>query len=191
MDIVEAIDHRGRGGSAMRRFRYGQRWMIASLAVPMLAGVLVVSSATGVIRAQPTETPTLEEIAARYGLEIWGAGNLQTLESLFADDVVDHNAFPGQAPGREGIKETLVAYRAAFPNLTLTNDDIVVGSDRVVLRWTARGTHEGELMGIPASGAEVTMTGIDILRVENGKVVERWGEFNGLELMQQIGVVAS
>jgi steroid delta-isomerase-like uncharacterized protein len=191
MDIVEAIDHRGRGGSAMRRFRYGQRWMIASLAVPMLAGVLVVSSATGVIRAQPTETPTLEEIAARYGLEIWGAGNLQTLESLFADDVVDHNAFPGQAPGREGIEETLVAYRAAFPNLTLTNDDIVVGSDRVVLRWTARGTHEGELMGIPASGAEVTMTGIDILRVENGKVVERWGEFNGLELMQQIGVVAS
>jgi steroid delta-isomerase-like uncharacterized protein len=191
MDIVEAIDHRGRGGSAMRRFRYGQRWMIASLAVPMLAGVLVVSSATGVIRAQSTETPTLEEIAARYGLEIWGAGNLQTLESLFADDVVDHNAFPGQAPGREGIEETLVAYRAAFPNLTLTNDDIVVGSDRVVLRWTARGTHEGELMGIPASGAEVTMTGIDILRVENGKVVERWGEFNGLELMQQIGVVAS
>jgi steroid delta-isomerase-like uncharacterized protein len=159
--------------------------------VPMLAGVLVVSSATGVIRAQSTEMPTLEEIAARYGLEIWGAGNLQTLESLFADDVVDHNAFPGQAPGREGIEETLVAYRAAFPNLTLTNDDIVVGSDRVVLRWTARGTHEGELMGIPASGAEVTMTGIDILRVENGKVVERWGEFNGLELMQQIGVVAS
>ena len=87
--------------------------------------------------------------------------------------------------------QALMAYRAAFPDLTLTNEDIIVGTDRVVLRWTARGTHEGELMGIPASGAEVTMTGIDILRVEDGKVVERWGEFNSMQTMQQIGAIAS
>ncbi|MGE3799181.1 MAG: ester cyclase, partial [Thermomicrobiales bacterium] len=124
-------------------------------------------------------------------LEIWGEGDLGILAGLVAEDVIDHNAFPGQAPGREGMGDILVAFRAAFPDLTLTNNDIVVGTDRVVLRWTAVGTHEGELMGIPPSGAVVTMTGIDILRVEDGLVVERWGEYNGLQLMQQIGAFDS
>ncbi len=175
----------------MCRFKSKKTRMFAPLMFTMIAGLFVATSMSGAMSAQSTDPESLEEIATRYGLEVWGAGDLEAVESIFAQDVVDHNAFPGQAPGREGIEQTLVAYRTAFPDLALTNDDIVVGSDRVVLRWTARGTHEGELMGIPASGAEVTMTGIDILRVEDGKVVERWGEFNGLELMQQIGAAGS
>lgn len=188
----EVIDYvLAKEDQAMCRFKSKKTRMFAPLMFTMIAGLFVATSMSGAMSAQSTDPESLEEIATRYGLEVWGAGDLEAVESIFAQDVVDHNAFPGQAPGREGIEQTLVAYRTAFPDLALTNDDIVVGSDRVVLRWTARGTHEGELMGIPASGAEVTMTGIDILRVEDGKVVERWGEFNGLELMQQIGAAGS
>jgi steroid delta-isomerase-like uncharacterized protein len=175
----------------MYPFRSKTTGIHVTFVLAMMAGLAVVSSISVAGSATWADSASLEDIAARYGLEIWGAGNVETLESIFAEDVVDHNAFPGQPAGREGMEQTLLAYRAAFPNLTLTNDDIVVGSDRVVLRWTAVGTHEGELMGIPATGASVTMTGIDILRVENGQVVERWGEFNGLELMQQLGVTGS
>jgi steroid delta-isomerase-like uncharacterized protein len=175
----------------MYGFKSRTTMICATFIFTMIAGIATASSIGGATDAASTDAETLEMIAERYGLEIWGAGDVETLESIFAEDVVDHNAFPGQPPGREGIEQTLLAYRAAFPDLALTNDDIVVGSDRVVLRWTAVGTHEGELMGIPATGASVTMTGIDILRVENGQVVERWGEFNGLELMQQLGVAGS
>lgn len=175
----------------MKTLQRRAAFVLAPCACALLAGVVMISSMSGSATAASTAPEVLEDIASRYGLEIWGAGDVQTLESLFAEDVVDHNAFPGQVPGRAGIEQTLIAYRTAFPDLTLTNEDIIIGEDRVVLRWTARGTHQGELNGLPATGAAVTMTGIDILRVEDGLVVERWGEFNGMDLMQQLGVLGS
>lgn len=165
--------------------------VLAAFTFVPLVGMAAVSPWSSSAQETSTDAATLQEIATSFGLDIWGAGDVDALERYFAEDVIDHNAFPGQAPGREGMAQAMLAYRAAFPDLTLTNDDIIVGTDRVVLRWTAVGTHEGDLMGIPASGAEVTMTGIDILRVENGKVVERWGEFNSMQTMQQIGAVGS
>jgi predicted ester cyclase len=80
-------------------------------------------------------------------------------------------------------------WRAAFPDLTLSADDLLGDGDRVVLRWTAHDTHQAELMGMPATGRRVTMTGIDILRVVDGRIVERWGEFNGVEMLQQLGTL--
>jgi predicted ester cyclase len=76
-----------------------------------------------------------------------------------------------------------------LPDLTLTVDDVFAASDRAALRWTARGTHRADLMGVPATGREVTLTGIDILRVVDGKIVERWAEFSGIELLQQLGAL--
>lgn len=128
-------------------------------------------------------------IAERFNEDVWGRGDEAALEELLAPDFIDHGAYPGQPPGREGHKQILAAFRSAFPDLSVTTDDIIAEGDKVVSRWTARGTHRGELMGIPPSGNEVTFTGIDVLRIAEGKVLERWAEGNDLEVMQQIGAI--
>ena len=128
-------------------------------------------------------------IARRFNEDIWGTGDEAALEEVLAEDVVDHGAIPGQPPGREGHKYQLNLFRSAFPDLHVTTEDIVAEGDKVVSRWSARGTHQGELMGIAPTGNEVTFSGIDVLRIAGGKVVERWAEYNALEVMQQLGVV--
>ena len=85
------------------------------------------------------------------------------------------------------MKMIIDLYHAVFPDLHVTNDDMVVAGDRGVLRWSATGTHEGDQLGIPATHKSARLTGIDILRIDKGRVVERWGETNGLEMMQQLG----
>jgi steroid delta-isomerase-like uncharacterized protein len=107
-------------------------------------------------------------------------------EQIFAGDVVDHNPQPGQGPGVAGIKQIIAVYHGAFPDLRLSCDDIVGSDDRVAVRWSATGTHEGDQLGVPPTHRAVRLTGIDIVRIENGRIVERWGEANGLEMMAQI-----
>ena len=87
------------------------------------------------------------------------------------------------------MKNFVQMYAAAFPGKRVTVDDAVSSGDKVVVRWTMRGAHEGELMGIPASGADVTLTGITMYRFENGKVAEEWTYADMLGLMQQVGAV--
>ena len=128
-------------------------------------------------------------IARRFNEDVWGRGDEAALEELLAADFIDHGALPGQSPDREGHKQILAAFLSAFPDLNVTTEDIIAEGDKVVSRWTARGTHQGEPMGIAPSGNEVTFTGIDVLRISEGKVVERWAEGNDLEVMQQIGAI--
>ena len=128
-------------------------------------------------------------IARRFNEEVWGKGDEEVLEELLAPDFVDHDALPGQSPDREGHRQILAAFRHAFPDLSVTTEDMVAEGDKVVSRWTARGTHRGELMGIAPTGNGVTIEGIDVLRVAGGSIVERWARSNDLELMQQLGAV--
>lgn len=134
---------------------------------------------------------TLLGIARRYTDDIWNQQDLEAGETLFAEDFVDHHPAPGQLPGWEGYRNTVLLYHEAFPDLEVWNDDVFASGDRVAIRWTAIGTHEGELLGIPASGNPVTITGIDILRIVDGQIAERWAEDNALELMGQIGALGS
>ena len=128
----------------------------------------------------------LRQVAEYYG-NMWDVDAPEGLaDRILAPDVVDHNQQPGQGPGRQGIKQVISLYHAVFADFHITNDDVIVSGDRVVLRWTATGRHEGDQLGVPATHRSVRMTGIDILRVEDGQVVERWGEWSGLELMQQL-----
>jgi predicted ester cyclase len=118
----------------------------------------------------------------------WDVDTPETLVAeVFAPDVVDHNPQPGQGAGLDGVRNIIALYHAAFPDLHLSTDDVLVDDDRGVLRWSATGTHEGDQLGIPATHKQVHLTGIDIVRIEHGRVVERWGESNGLEMMQQLG----
>jgi steroid delta-isomerase-like uncharacterized protein len=130
-------------------------------------------------------------IARRYGEEIWDKGDLAAADELLDANLIDHHPFMGQGPGREGYKHVVILFRTAFPDFRVTNDDIIAEGDRAILRWSAHGIHQAELAGMPPTGKRVKVTGIDILRIANGKIVERWAEDNALELMQQLGVIPS
>jgi steroid delta-isomerase-like uncharacterized protein len=126
---------------------------------------------------------------ARRLFEIFGTGDLALADELIAADVIDHQALPGMPPGREGFKQFVSIFHAAFPDLHVTVEDLIAEGDKVVGRTTMRGTHQGEFMGIPPTGKQCTISGIDIIRFANGQVVEHWGNSDDLGLMQQLGVI--
>jgi steroid delta-isomerase-like uncharacterized protein len=140
---------------------------------------------------QPSTSDQNKLVARRFGEEVWGQGDVDAADEVLAEDFIEHNPAPGQGTGRGGHKQVIKLWRAAFPDLTIAVDDLLVEGDRVALRWTAHATHQGELMGMPATGRPVTLTGIDILRIVDGRIAERWGEFNGVEMLQQLGALSA
>ncbi len=131
-------------------------------------------------------TMTNKEIVRRFSDDLWGRGDLTAADEILAGDLIEHNALPGQGPGREGHKEVVRLFRSAFPDLRVTTEDLVSEGDRVALRWKAEGTHRGELMGIAPTGKRVMLTGIEIVRIAGGKIMERWAEDNGQMVLQQL-----
>ena len=127
-------------------------------------------------------------LVRRFYEQFWNKGDLVSIDELLAPDFVDHNP-QALAPGREGAKQLLTTYRAALPDLQITVDDLIAEGDKVVARYTARGTQRGDMPGIPATGKHATVTGIDILRVAGNQIAEHWGEADQLGMMQQLGVI--
>ena len=130
-------------------------------------------------------------VARRFLEEVFSQGNLAVADEITAADHVNLGpaALPGLPPGPEGNKQLVMLYRNAFPDVQFTVDEQIAEGDKVVTRWTGRGTHEGELAGIPATGKSTTVTGIAVNRIVNGKIVESWGIFDQFGLMQQLGVI--
>jgi steroid delta-isomerase-like uncharacterized protein len=118
-------------------------------------------------------------------------GELDRAAALLAPDFVEHGGAAGQAPGREGWKQGRAMLAAAFPDLASTVEDVVAEGDRVVTRWTVRGTHRGAFMGIPPTGKQATVTGITVWRVAGGAIAESWVAMDRLGLLQQLGVIPS
>lgn len=133
-------------------------------------------------------TDELKAITRRELEELWVKGNLAVADELYAPDVVDHHALPGQAPGREGVKQAIAMVSRAFPGRSEIHGTVAEG-DTVTRWWTMRGTHEGEFLGLPATHKPFTLTGIDELRLADGKIVEFWHEEDLLGLMMQLGAV--
>lgn len=127
----------------------------------------------------------------RFYDEVLTGGNLSLIDEMVADNVVDHEeGFPGQPPGKEGVKFYVNAVRAAFPDLALkTAGPALADGNLEAVHVTLTGTHQGDFAGVPATGKPVEFSGIDIIRVEDGKVAEHWGSTDTLGLMQQIGAV--
>ena len=114
--------------------------------------------------------------------------NLALIDELLAPNCVHH--FPGNPPlDRAAFKQVSAMFHSAFPDLHETIEDGIVDEDRVAQRLTSRGTHLGEFQGIPATGKRFTVSAITILRIEGGKIVEMWSEFDALGLLQQLGVI--
>ena len=128
-------------------------------------------------------------LAQRWLEEVWNKGDLNLIDELIAPEYVLHDPTRPGLKGRAGIKGSISMFRQAFPDLTFTVEDQIAETDKIVTRYTVQGTHLGPLMGIPATGKQGTITGIDIYRISNGQIAEAWSNWDTLGLLQRIGVI--
>jgi steroid delta-isomerase-like uncharacterized protein len=130
-----------------------------------------------------------KEIVRRSAEEPW-TGNIGVLDELLAPDYVAYDpSQPEPTRGIAGAKEFVQQYISAFPDARVTIDQQIAEGDYVTSRWTGRGTHKGDLMGIAPTNKQVTVTGITISRIANGKIAEEWSNWDTLGMLQQIGAV--
>ena len=122
--------------------------------------------------------------------ELISAGEIDGFGDLIAEDLVEHEEVPGFESTKDGVKQLFHMYRAAFPDLRMEPQDIIVDGDKVVARVRATGTHEGEFMGMPTTGKTVDVELIDIIRFgDDGLAHEHWGVVDSLKMMQQLGAI--
>ncbi|HHY55566.1 MAG TPA: ester cyclase [Chloroflexi bacterium] len=130
-------------------------------------------------------TPEAMKTLGRVAIQAWNEGRPDLLDEVYAPNYRNH--FNGET--LDMLKQSLLATRAAFSGFTVTIDDQIVEGDKGVTRWTARGVHTGEHLGIPATGRPVEITGINIGRFENGKIVDEWARGDDVGLLRQLGVL--
>ena len=122
--------------------------------------------------------------------DLLSAGDIDGFGDLVADDFIEHEDMPGLERSKEGVKQLFRMYRKGFPDLRMEAEDILVSGDKVVARVRGTGTHEGEFMGMPATGKSVDVQLIDIIRFgDDGLAHEHWGVFDALKMMQQLGAI--
>lgn len=129
-----------------------------------------------------------KQIVRRYQ-EIYNSNDLAVLGEVLAEDLAMPKVMAGLPPGLEGAKRVHEITLIGMPDWHTEIDDLIAEGDKVVARITMTGTHTGDFWGIPATGKKVEFTGIYIVRIEAGKIVEHWGEEDGVSLMQQLGVM--
>jgi steroid delta-isomerase-like uncharacterized protein len=118
------------------------------------------------------------------------AGDIAAFDAVLAADFVEHEETPGLAPTREGVKEFFSMYVAAFPDLRMEPEDVLVSGDKVVARVRATGTHQGAFLDMPPTGKKIDVQLIDIIRFgEDGLAREHWGVFDAMAMMQQLGAI--
>ena len=118
--------------------------------------------------------------------------DIEAFGDVLAEDFVEHEQLPGGPPTKEGVKAFFRMQIAAFPDLAMTVEDVVAGGDKVVARVRFTGTHQGEFMGLPATGRTVDVPLIDIMRFsDDGLVHEHWGVLDAMTMMRQLGAGTS
>ena len=128
-------------------------------------------------------------LARRFYEEVFNKKDLDAMDQICAADIVDHNAMPGQAPGVQGLKDFFSMFLVqGFPDARADVEEMVAEGDIVVTRFSLTGTHQGELMGAPATGKRVTFHGIDMLRITGGKVTDAWHQGDEMMALAQLGV---
>ena len=124
-------------------------------------------------------------VARRFYSSI-SSGNLGVIDEVVAEDVIEREELPGLSSGREGVREFFKMMHAAFPDFAMQIEDILAEGDRVVIRATMRGTHQGDFMGIPATGRQIAVPFTDFVRFDGKKVVEHWGVTDTGRMMEQL-----
>jgi steroid delta-isomerase-like uncharacterized protein len=157
-------------------------------ATPMPAAMDATPPVMETNRATP-DAATIEAnmaLARRFHEAIFEQGDLEVADEILAPGFVWHFDVP---PGMAGVKTAASTVRAAFPDLALTADEIVGEGDRVAILWTLSGTHQGEFLGVPATGNPVSTPGIDIYRIEHGRIAELWTVGDDLGILFQLGAM--
>lgn len=129
---------------------------------------------------------TNKQLARAFFEEIWNQGDESAIDRYIPLDAAGND--PDFGSGREGFKAQWRKWRAAFPDLHFEIVDLVAEGNKVLTRWVLTGTHQGEFLGIPATGRQVKVAGMSLDRVENGQVVEGFDGWDALGLRQQLGV---
>lgn len=132
-------------------------------------------------------------IARRFFDDVFNKGQLHVVDEIFAKDYVGFSSASLRGPirGPEGIKEFVNTYRAAFPDIHFEFNDFLSDRDKVAVRWTTTGTHNGSLAGVAASRRKMTVTGIGIAQIANAQIIRSFSQINTLSMLQQLGVVPS
>jgi steroid delta-isomerase-like uncharacterized protein len=128
-------------------------------------------------------------VMQRFFDEAVNGGDLDAIDELLAEDFVEHEEFPGLEGGREGVKQFFAMFRSGFPDGTFTVEEMVAEGDVVATRVTIRGTHQGEFLGIPATGRPAEVSAIDFVSFTDGRATAHWGVSDMLSLLQQLGVM--
>jgi steroid delta-isomerase-like uncharacterized protein len=127
-------------------------------------------------------------LVRRFYDEVVNAGELKLLDELCAPEFIEHEELPNLTPDRRGVRDFLELFRRAFPDLTFTIERLVAEDDLVAAYLTMRGTHKEEFLGIQPTGRKISVRSFDLLRVDDGKLVEHWGITDTMAMMQQLGV---
>jgi steroid delta-isomerase-like uncharacterized protein len=126
----------------------------------------------------------------RHMYELISAHDIDGLGSMLADDLVEHEELPGLTPGKDGVMAFFRMYIAAFPDLRMDAEDVIASGDKAVARGRVTGTHQGEFMGMPATGRRIDAQLVDIIRFgDDGLAHEHWGVFDTMAMMQQLGAI--
>ena len=119
--------------------------------------------------------------------ELLNRGRFDEVKELYAPNLVYHASNGEELHGRERIRELVTLYRQAFPDITATVEDLIAEGDRVVVRFTARGTHTGEAHGVARTGRELRMAGLILCRLAGGRIVEEWEGISREAMLEQVG----
>jgi steroid delta-isomerase-like uncharacterized protein len=135
---------------------------------------------------QPTDN---KQIVKRFMDECWSRGNLNTVMELVANNCRYHDpVFPSLTSGAENIKNHIQTCRNGFPDLMFKIDDTIAERNEVVVHWTGTGTHKGQFLGMPPTNKKASVTGTSIFRIEGGKIVEEWANWNLMSMLEQLGL---
>jgi steroid delta-isomerase-like uncharacterized protein len=148
---------------------------------------------TQAVPASPDQLEANRQVAYRFYEELWNKGNYAVAPELLHPNHYDHTLppIPDLPQGRDGVIQLMKTFRAAFPDLVMSVDNVIAQDDFVGEVLTLRGTHTGSFAGIPPTGKPIEIKSVNICRIEDGLVRERWGASDDLGLLRQIGVLPS
>jgi steroid delta-isomerase-like uncharacterized protein len=129
-------------------------------------------------------------IVRRLFAELWNTGNLSVADEIFTPNYTHHDpSTPDFGRGPESEKKRATLYRTAFPDIHLTIEDVIAEGETVMTRWSCRGTHKGELNGFAPTGKQITVSGVTVARISNGKIAEGYVNWDAQGLMRQLSEV--
>lgn len=134
------------------------------------------------------EHQQIRERVRTFYVEVFNRANLEVIDEMIDPEFEDHDP-SNPSNDREGARRWFETVHNAFPDMKITIEDVLVDGEKAAVRFRMRGTHSGEILGVGPTGRQVTGTGMDVLRFRGEKIIEHWGEFDTLGMMQQLGAV--